>query len=204
MVLAANLRPGQRRNARAVAARAPEAATHDRSSGRDYVPLNTDEGGELTISYLANKYAWDLRDGNKSVGRIFITRHEVSGADGSWRAETQRGTGPVVFQPLTSNGLVATYYPRSFFRGGRISYSTGQSYVVRQRLVSGVFRLIQSDGTELLELRAQRPTRGQNGLATFRAKLRPTSDAKGTALLAILTTCYAVLVLEPRYPVPVN
>ena len=133
---------------------------------------------------------------------FFISQHEVTGVAGSWRAEMPRRVGPVVFQLRTSDGLVATYYPRRLLRGGRISCSTGQGYVVRQSLFSGAFRLIQSDGTELLQLTAHRAKRGQGGLATFGAQLHPISETEAAALLATLTTGYAVLVLEPRYPVP--
>lgn len=190
------MRPNRRLNERAAAAQAHDAevASSQASAVGPYVALGTAHRGELSVSYAAGAWTWELCDGDQCVGRIFARGHEIGGASGSWRITASRGRSPIMFEPRSPGGPVATYYRRRLARGGRLSVSTGQAYALHQNVLTGTFRLTDDDGVELLRIEPH----GGKTRPAFTVTLHRTAENEATTLLATLAACYALLFLEPK------
>jgi hypothetical protein len=141
--------------------------------------------------------AWQLRGGDQRFGRISTMTHEVSGAAGSWRVEAARRRFPIVFQPRSPTDLVAAYYPQRLMQGGSISFSTGEAYVLRVNLLSGVSRLTDQDGNEVCRITPRRGKTESTKLPTLNVELHQISSNEAMTLMATRAVCYVLLATTP-------
>lgn len=167
--------------------------------GQTDPPLTGFRGRALTLSYSLEARAWVLRHDAQSIGLISTSRQEVSGAAGSWRLERSDSRSPIVSQPLPGTDLVASYYRRRLLRGGTIALSTGRAYVLRLHLFSGISRLTDTQGDELMRI-----TPGRGKPTRLSIELCDVTEHESTLLLLTLAASYALLVLEAPGFAPVS